>query len=260
MRKALEADIERRIADAEGKRDGSWAQTSRLSAIARQLRNHQDLAAAFGRVWPAIASAEAYEARVDVASDVSREANVEKRRAEEAARKALDARKVWEKKHPIPAAQEAALWRRGERLTLQHQPDPDREPNVHLRGPEELMVRIRDGRMETNGGFGRPAKDFSRIFRAAVAAATEQPGERDLWFGRDRLSIDEGGNVNIGGTGRFFRAIILFDELMSCAELHAPRLHAKAQVAVAAAAEREDAPEEEDDVGGEGPAHAGMAP
>ncbi len=262
MRKAIEASIEKRIAEAEDKADSSWIQSARLGEIATLLRRHAELAAAFGKTWPALASAEAYEARAEVAYGVTTSAAANKRKAEQAERKKLERRRIWEKNNPIPAARELELWRRGERLTLQHQPAEERGgANAHLIGPRTLRLRIRGSRLEADGWFSRPAAEFSRLFRAAVAAATGQPGQTTFYVNRDVLQVDPGGDIHIGGRTYYAsRSIILFDELMTCAEHGAPRLHAKALAAIQAAAAAEEAEEADEEFDGEEPAAPGMAP
>lgn len=233
---AIRSLIERKVTDieaiAERSADNTWAQYDRLSTVARLLRVHRDLADTFGVDWPSPASAEAYEARAEMAYQVSTKAAQAKHREVEKSRKAAERRRVWEKNHPLPAAQELALWRTGERRTLQHQQDP----GPHAESP--VRARIVEGRFTTDHGWSRPLKDFSKLFSAAVAAAADHDGAPGrLRIGGDNLEIHNNGDVALG-----WRSVLHFDELMTCAAIGAPRLHTKALAAIAEAAGEEAAP------------------
>lgn len=230
IRTSIELEVADLAAAAERSADNSWAQHSRLSRTAQLLRTHQDLAVSFGLDWPSPASPEAYEARAEMAYEVSQKISGDKRRELEKSRKAAQRRRDWEKKHPLPPEQELAQWRTGERLTLQHQ------PAEHPHAIRTVRARIVDGKFLTDKGWSRPLKDFSRLLSAAVAVAADRDdAETRIRIGGDSLQIHGNGDIALG-----WQTVLDFDELMTCAEIGAPRLHAKAVAAMAEAAEQDE--------------------
>lgn len=239
---AIRSSIEQKVTDlitvTDRSTDNSWAQSNRLFVIVELLRVHGDIAVSFGLKWPSPASAEAYEARAEMAYEVSRKARQDEHREIERTRRAAARRRSWEQDHPLPAAQELALWRTGERQTLQHQPALEQHFNHPIR------ARIIDGKFSTDRGWTRPVKEFSKLFMAAVAAAADLPdAPHSVRLGGHNLTIGGNGDVMVNRW-----AVLHFDELMTCAEIGAPRLHAKAMAIIAEAANEDEA------------APAGMAP
>jgi hypothetical protein len=229
---AIRSSIEHEVSEigvvVERSADNSWAQRHRLLTMASLLRIHQGLAAAFELNWPSPASPEAFEARAAMARRASTRAYEDKQRELEQSRKAADRRRNWEKHHPLPPAEELALWYAGERLTLQHQPA--------VPALRDVRARILEGRFSTDSGWSRPLKDFSRLLSAAVAVLIEREGFRTaVRIGGDNLEIYGNGAVKLG-----WRGVFRFDEMMACAQRGAPRLHAKAQAAIAEVAEGDE--------------------
>lgn len=232
---AIRSSIEQKVTElsklTDRSTDNSWAQSNRLSTIAELLRAHDSIAASFGLKWPSLASAEAYEARAEMAYEVSRKAGQDKHREIERARKAAERRRTWEKNHPLPPAQELALWRTGERQALLHQ------PGLGQQAYRSVRARIVNGRFSTDLGWSRPVKEFSKLFMAAVASAAELPdAPQSVRFDGYNMAIAGNGDIMVNRW-----AVLHFDELMTCAEIGAPRLHAKAMAIIAEAANEDEA-------------------
>lgn len=225
LRRRLEADIGARIAEAERYEPVSWAQAHRLGIIAKKIGMHQAIATAFSLEWPPQASKKAYEAR----SRASGKAMHRKAEIEQAKRS--EARDEWreaierERRERIDPAEEVRLWLRGERVSLQHQPEQVLWPRVRF--------RIVGKKAETNDNRSLPFGEFSKMFRAAVAMvrnpAELAPADHRFQFGRKIYRLDEGGDFHCTYGGR---EVIYFDDLMACAEAGAPRLFAQAQGAL----------------------------
>lgn len=222
IRGRIQEDIEALKAVCDRAEDNSFAQSARLSTIAALLRTHREIAEAFGRRWPAPASAESFEARAEMAYEVSRAAGRARTRADQKAAREAERRDAFERANPLPAAEELAAWRTGERLALRNQ------PAVPPHAIRSLHARIFEGRFSVEGGWTRPLRDFSALLTAAAKAAgghRDAPGSVSL--GGTRVEIGAEGDVVIGRD-----RMILFRELMTCARLGAPRLHAKAAALV----------------------------